>query len=131
MDIRLYSYTVDVDMDRESTYRRIKVDLFVPIVLVRIAPAMGYHIFAFQWIQLGRAKEWIIACDRRDLEKYSTEHVSKHYRLCEEHFEDKYLMRGKIRKNLTSNAVPTIFLCEEQSEVHRGTIGQELIISSK
>ncbi|XP_076650543.1 kelch-like protein 10 isoform X1 [Halictus rubicundus] len=76
-----------------------------------------------------RAKEWIIACDRRDLEKYSTEHVSKHYRLCEQHFEDKYLMRGKIRKNLTSNAVPTIFLCEEQTEVHKGTIGQELIIS--
>lgn len=54
-----------------------------------------------------RAETWFKACNRTDL---LAKNVNlQNYRLCQFHFEEKYISRGGTRKTLFAEAVPTIF----------------------
>lgn len=50
------------------------------------------------------------SCNREDLLIKTSEELSRNYRLCERHFEEKYISRGGgIRKHLFERSKPTIF----------------------
>nr|CAI5850450.1 unnamed protein product [Callosobruchus analis] len=54
------------------------------------------------------AKLWLMACYRSDLLRKIPFHKTS-YKLCHLHFEDKFLIKGGLRKRLFKNAVPSIF----------------------
>lgn len=61
-----------------------------------------------------RARLWMEACHRKDLlPKIDISY--KRYKLCEFHFEAKYISRGSTRKSLLPNAYPTIFPKREET----------------
>lgn len=57
-----------------------------------------------------RATLWIRACNREDLLSKPLESLHRDYKLCEKHFEAKYLSKTtNSRKRLIGEAIPTIF----------------------
>ncbi|KAF2887525.1 hypothetical protein ILUMI_18648 [Ignelater luminosus] len=54
-----------------------------------------------------RIELWLKACNRQDLLGKT---LRKNYKLCEKHFEEKYISKGNgTRKRLFAQAMPTIF----------------------
>lgn len=56
-----------------------------------------------------RAKLWLKACYRDDLLPKAMILHKSGYRLCELHFEEKFISKGNSKKRLFSNVVPSIF----------------------
>ncbi|EZA54464.1 hypothetical protein DMN91_012182 [Ooceraea biroi] len=68
----------------------------------------GRHFFKFpkehdRWLQ------WVRACGRTDLEPKGPLYAHQNCRLCNLHFEDKWLKLNKVRARLHPDAVPTRF----------------------
>ncbi|KAJ8910496.1 hypothetical protein NQ315_012343 [Exocentrus adspersus] len=57
-----------------------------------------------------RLRLWLQACNREDLLGKDANTLHKCYRICENHFEEKFLSKGGTRKTLFAEAMPTIFL---------------------
>lgn len=82
-----------------------------------------------------RAKQWINACGRSDLLPNS-HNLFRSHRLCDLHFEAKYISKGCDRKRLFANAIPTIFLktfpAAEQSDPEKeaGQLNEKINIIS-
>nr|CAI5854955.1 unnamed protein product [Callosobruchus analis] len=57
-----------------------------------------------------QAELWLKACYRTDLlPKIKTFQRSSRYRLCQLHFEDKFISKAGTQKRLFQNAVPSLF----------------------
>ncbi|KAH0947222.1 hypothetical protein HN011_005308 [Eciton burchellii] len=68
----------------------------------------GRHFFKFpkehdRWLQ------WVKACGRTDLEPKGPLYAHQNCRLCNLHFEDKWLRLNKVRARLHPDAIPTRF----------------------
>lgn len=55
-----------------------------------------------------RAKAWLETCNRLDLMP-KIKDLHKNYRLCEQHFEEKHISKGSLRKTLLPDALPILF----------------------
>ncbi|XP_050297718.1 uncharacterized protein LOC126737064 [Anthonomus grandis grandis] len=55
------------------------------------------------------AKLWLAACYRTDLFSIPREQLTRNYKLCEYHFDEKFYSAGPSRKRLLPNALPTLF----------------------
>ncbi|XP_074032674.1 uncharacterized protein isoform X2 [Leptinotarsa decemlineata] len=67
----------------------------------------GTSIFRFPQ-DSERAKVWLEACSRQDLLP-KVDSLHKNYRICEHHFESRYISKGTVKNTLLPEAVPTIF----------------------
>ncbi|CAH1154959.1 unnamed protein product [Phaedon cochleariae] len=57
-----------------------------------------------------RAECWLRKCNREDLLDKSVDALHRNFKVCEKHFENKYITQaGGTRKHLFQQAVPTIF----------------------
>lgn len=70
---------------------------------------------------------WIKACHRNDLLNNSINVSRRNLKLCEKHFETKYICQGGPRKQLFRHAVPTIFSYSDELS----HIKKENVLSSK
>ncbi|CAH1108159.1 unnamed protein product [Psylliodes chrysocephalus] len=52
---------------------------------------------------------WLKVTNREDLLGKSVEYLSKHYKICELHFQDKFVYQSGARKRLFANAFPSVF----------------------
>lgn len=68
------------------------------------------------------ANTWLQICSRQDLITENTDNY-KNYRICENHFESRYITQGNVRKSLFLNAMPTIY---ESSSPQDKAIPQEV-----
>ncbi|XP_028179226.1 52 kDa repressor of the inhibitor of the protein kinase-like [Ostrinia furnacalis] len=70
---------------------------------------------------LDKAREWLEVCDRKDLLdrleylKRKTQRIN--YKICEEHFESKFIKLSGNKKCLTEDAFPTLNLPGSESSV--------------
>ncbi|XP_023025032.2 uncharacterized protein [Leptinotarsa decemlineata] len=67
----------------------------------------GTSIFRFPQ-DCEKAKVWLEACSRQDLLP-KIDSLHKKYRICEHHFESRYISKGIVKNTLLPEAVPTIF----------------------
>ncbi|CAH1106360.1 unnamed protein product [Psylliodes chrysocephalus] len=56
-----------------------------------------------------RLELWLKAANREYLLGKSVEYLSKHYKICELHFQDKLVYQSGARKRLFANAFPSVF----------------------
>jgi len=67
---------------------------------------MGLYAITYiynRWLQ------WVKACGRTDLEPKGPLYAHQNCRLCNLHFEDKWLRLNKVRARLHPDAIPTRF----------------------
>lgn len=65
-----------------------------------------------------RIKIWLEMCNRPDLLDLPISHIHNNHKVCEQHFEDKYIYKANKCKQLFKNALPNSFKeqqCEEPS----------------
>ncbi|XP_050314966.1 uncharacterized protein LOC126749338 [Anthonomus grandis grandis] len=97
-------YLIDSENPNEKVFPKLTDQHIMPNKINKMKVKCCTQLFSHQ---VG-AKIWLESCNRMDLLPKIAD-LYKNYKICEQHFEKKYINQGNERKCLLNNAVPTLF----------------------